>query len=82
MTFGLTFDLIATPSRTTPSLGTFRRELTPRIDCTDRRSAEPRRIAEPTDKCYNCNKLGHFSSDCLELKRTNLHEIEEEATNS
>jgi hypothetical protein len=36
-------------------------------------------MAKPTNKCFNCNKLKHFSFSCPELKRSNLHKIEEES---
>jgi hypothetical protein len=63
---------IAVPSRTTLTLGIFRREPIPRIE--PRRSAS----AEPPIKCFNCNKLGHISPNCPELKKSDLHKIEEE----
>jgi hypothetical protein len=44
---------------------------------------EARRSASPGDKklvtCFNYSKSGHYSTDCLEPRRTtNLKEIEEE----
>jgi hypothetical protein len=62
----------------TPSLGIFHREPTPYIDYTDRRLIEPYRIAEPINKYYNYNKLGHFSPNYPKPKRTNLYKIKEE----
>jgi len=38
--------------------------------------------AQLINKCFNCNKLEHFTSNCLKLKKSDLHEIEEEAPDS
>ena len=36
-----------------------------------------RRIAKLINKCFNCGKLKHFSSNYFKLKRPNLYKIEE-----
>jgi len=35
-------------------------------------------LADSTIICFNCYKVGHFASSCLEPKRVDLKEIEED----
>jgi len=39
-------------------------------------------FAKLINKCYNYNKLGHFTFSCPELKKANLYKIEEGLVNS
>ena len=44
-----------------------------------RKSTTPAPTAKVADdRCYNCNKLGHFAKDCLALRAVRLAEIKEE----